>query len=411
MKSFNFFIEHQCPQCGAPAILQETDRLFTCEYCRVKSYLMEQGFFRYMLPHAAPENQHLVFFPYWRFKGMLFFCVQAGIRQRFVDISHQAVDSRCFPISVGLRSQALSLKFVSPDTNGYFLKPTQPFEKVIQIIDHRFSASLTKPIFHRSHIGETVSLIYSPFYINRKLYDAVLNRPVSSSLPDDFDPTSMPGGHPGRRIRFLPTLCPNCGWELHGERDSLVLDCENCGSVWRPGKKKFEKMTVAHIPEKRERIIFMPFWRISANIAGITLNSYADLLQVANLPKVARKGWEEMKFHFWTPAFKVRPQLFLRLSTYMTLSVPPTNLVPEMPGTRFYPVTLPVKEGVETLKILLANFIKPRNVFIEKLCDIHIKPKSFLLVFIPFISENQELIQPTHHLVINKNVLGFAKNL
>ncbi|MFQ5444886.1 MAG: hypothetical protein ACE5EK_09750, partial [Nitrospinales bacterium] len=129
------------------------------------------------------------------------------------------------------------------------------------------------------------------------------------------------------------------------------------------------------------------------------------------LPKVARKGWKEMKFHFWTPAFKVRPQLFLRLSTYMTLSVPPTNLVPEMPGTRFYPVTLPVKEGVETLKILLANFIKPRNVFIEKLRDIHIKPKSFLLVFIPFISENQELIQPTHHLVINKNVLGFAKNL
>ena len=372
---------------------------------------MEQGFFRYMLPHAAPENQTLVFFPYWRFKGMLFFCIQPGIRHRFIDISHQAVDSRCFPISVGLRSQALTLKFVSPDTKGHFLKPMQSFKKVMEVVNNRLSTSLPKPIFHKSNIGETISLIYSPFYLNRKLYDAVLNRPVLSSPPDDFDPAAMPGGHPGRRIRFLPTLCPNCGWDLHGERDSLILNCENCSSVWKPGKKKFEKMAVAHIPEKGDRIIFMPFWRINANISGITLHSYADLLRVANLPKATRKGWEDIKFHFWAPAFKIRPQVFLRLSTYMTLSEPPTNLVPTMPNTRFHPVTLPVKEGVESLKINLANFIKPRKIFFEKLRDIRVNPKSFLLVFIPFRSEHHELIQPTHHLVINKNVLGFSKNL
>ena len=86
-----------------------------------------------MLPEAAPKDKKLLYFPYWRFKGMLFSCVENGIKHRFLDASHQAVDSRYFPVSVGLRSQALKLKFVTPETPGRFLKPTQPFEEVMQI--------------------------------------------------------------------------------------------------------------------------------------------------------------------------------------------------------------------------------------------------------------------------------------
>jgi len=92
----DILIEHQCPQCGAPAVLKETDRLFACEFCRVKSYLLQNDFFRYMLPNSAPENKDLLFFPYWRFKGMLFSCVENGIKHRFIDISHQAVESKLF---------------------------------------------------------------------------------------------------------------------------------------------------------------------------------------------------------------------------------------------------------------------------------------------------------------------------
>ena len=78
-----------------------------------------------MLPNAAPKNKNLVFFPYWRFKGMLFSCVESGIKHRFIDASHQAVESGYFPISVGLRSQALKLNFVVPESRGYFLKPAR----------------------------------------------------------------------------------------------------------------------------------------------------------------------------------------------------------------------------------------------------------------------------------------------
>ena len=105
--------------------MEETERLFACEFCRVKSYLAAEDVFRFMLPNNAGTSKDIVLFPYWRFKGMLFACAGNDIRHQFVDVSTQAVGSQSFPVSLGLRSQALKLKFVTPETVGRFLKPTQ----------------------------------------------------------------------------------------------------------------------------------------------------------------------------------------------------------------------------------------------------------------------------------------------
>jgi hypothetical protein len=404
-------IEHQCPQCGAPATLKETDRLFACEFCRVKSYLLQNKFFRYILPNAAPKNKNLVFFPYWRFKGMLFSCVESGIKHRFIDVSHQAVESGYFPISVGLRSQALKLNFVVPENRGYFLKPTRPFNRVMDIVKHRFSTSLPKPIYHQSHIGETLSLIYSPFYAEDKLFDAILNKPVSPVLPDGFDATLLQGGRPDGRINFIPTLCPACGWDLEGRRDALALNCRNCNSVWRPDTKGFKKLKFGFMPAKEKNNMYLPFWRIKADVTGITLNSYADLIRIANIPKAVQKKWEDVEFRFWAMAFKVRPQVFLRLARNITLAQPQEKLVRELPDDPLHPVTLPIEEAIESLTINLASFIKPQKDLLPILSDIRIKPKSYLLVYIPFIEQHHEFIQPELHLSINKNQLKLASNL
>lgn len=407
----DILIEHQCPQCGAPAILKETDRLFACEFCRVKSYLLQKDFFRYMLPNSAPKNKDLLFFPYWRFKGMIFSCVEDGIKHRFIDFSHQAVESSYFPISVGLRSQALKLNFVTPESKGYFVKPTQPFNNVMNIFNHRYSTSLPNPVFHQSHIGETLSLIYSPFYANDKIFDAILNKPVSQVLPDGFDATLLQGGRPHGRINFIPTLCPNCGWDLEGRRDALVLNCKNCNSVWRPTANGFKKLKFAILPAKEENIIYLPFWRIKADVTGITLSSYADLVRIANIPKAIKKKWEDVEFRFWALGFKVRPQVFLRLARSITLAQPQDKLVRELPDTRLHPVTLPIEEAIESLTLNLAGFMKPQKDLFPKLRDIRIKPKSYLLVYIPFIQQHHELIHPEFHLGINKNQLELASNL
>jgi ribosomal protein L37AE/L43A len=407
----DILIEHQCPQCGAPAILKETDRLFACEFCRVKSYLFQKDFFRYMLPNSAPKNKDLLFFPYWRFKGMIFSCVEDGIKHRFIDFSHQAVESSYFPISVGLRSQALKLNFVTPESKGYFLKPTQPFKNVMNIFNHRYSIALPNPVFHQSHIGETLSLIYSPYYANDKIVDAILNKPVSPKLPDDFDATLFQGGCPDGRINFIPTLCPDCGWDLEGRRDALVLNCKNCNSVWRPTANGFKKLKFAILPANQKNVIYLPFWRIKADVTGITLNSYADLVRIANIPKAIQKKWEDLEFRFWALAFKVRPQVFLRLARNITLAQPQEKLVGRLPDTRLHPVTLPIEEAIESLTLNLAGFMKPQKDLFPILRDITIKPKSYLLVYIPFIEQHHEFVHPEFHLSINKNQLELASNL
>jgi ribosomal protein L37AE/L43A len=404
-------IEHQCPQCGAPALLKESDRLFSCEFCRVNSYLVQDHFFRYMLPNAAPKGKDLVFFPYWRFKGMLFSCLESGIKHRFIDVSYQAVESRFFPISLGLRSQALKLSFVTPEKSGYFLKPTFSFNNAMNIFKLRFSTSLPSPVFYQSHIGDTISLIYSPFYEEGKIYDAVLNKALTSMPPDDFNASSLPGGRPDCRIQFLPTLCPGCGWDLEGRRDTLILLCRNCSTTWEPAKNGFKPIKFATIPAKNEKIIYLPFWRIKTEIDGIKLDSYADLVRVANLPKAIRKNWKDKEFHFWSPAFKVRPRVFIQLGRNITLSQPEEEMGRELPKARIYPVTLAIEDAIESLTMSMAGFIKPEEDMLPILKDITVKPKRYLLVYMPFVEQYHEYVQPELYLAINKNQLSLASNL
>ena len=342
---------------------------------------------------------------------MLFFCGPSGITNRFVDVSHQAIVTPYFPISVGVRSQAMKLRFVSSDMEGRFLKPRQSFEEIAANFENRFGKALPKPILHQAHIGESLSLIYSPFYLKDKLYDAILDKPVSAKIDEDFNIDDFDGGSPQWHIRFVSTLCPNCGWDLEGQRDALVLLCKNCNSTWYPVGKKLKQLKFARIQGDDDNTIYLPFWRIRADISSIDLKSYADLIRIANLPKAVQSGWDDVPFRFWIPAFKVRPKLFLRLASHITVSQPREELIPELPGNRIHPSTLPVKEAIETLAITLAGFMKPRKTLMEKFHHIDIDAKSFTLVFVPFKEEHHEFIQHDYQIAINKNVMALSKNL
>ena len=411
VQSPRFLIDHQCPQCGAPIVLEETDHLFSCPYCRVKSFLYTSDFFRFMLPHAAPKGKTLVYFPYWRFKGILFSSLQERIEHRIVDVSHQALLSKSFPASLGLRSQVLKLRFVSPETEGYFLKPDLAFKDMVEIIQKRFSKGLPHPIYAQNFIGETLSQIYAPFYVDGKIYDGVLNRAISSAPVADLELTDLPGGPPHWQIQFIPAQCPECGWDLEGERDTLVLNCINCSSLWIQAKKGFQKLAFGHVPGGGDSVLYLPFYRIRTEITGLELGSYADLVRVANLPKAVQKGMEKKPFHFWSPAFKIRPRDFLRFTTAFTLSQPMHAWEPRMPKAEAYPVTLPIQEALESLKITLAGFMKPPGVFLPTLADIRIKAKSLALVYFPFQVRRDEIFHPLLQLRTTRNVLNYARRL
>lgn len=411
MKSSSLQIEHQCPQCGAPAVFEETDRLFACQYCKVKSFLASD-LFQYLLPHKAPQGKELVYLPYWRFKGMLFSCLSGGqIRHGIVDVSHVAVNCDYFPASVGLRSQTMKLRFVTPETVGYFLNPTLAYQEILGIVEKRYQAGLPKPIYLQSFIGETLSLLYSPVYVDGRLYDAILNKPLPRELPADFDLNGFPGGPAGWRVRFVPAQCPHCGWDMDGERDSIVVTCKNCNSIWQMQNGRFIKLKFACMAAETGQALYLPFWRIKAETTGILLRSNADLIRLANLPKVARKDDEQTAFSFWSPAFKVRPQDFFRFSLNLTLAQPHGKWIRQLPEADTYPVTLPITEAMEGLKVNLAAFMKPPQALLPRLNEINIRAKSFVLIYLPFRIRGNELSNPEFGLHLNRNLLSYARHL
>jgi len=364
-----------------------------------------------MLPNNAPGNKELLFFPYWRFKGIFFAASSDGITHRFLDISYQAVKSSLFPVSTGLRTQALKLQFVAPGIKGKFLKPQISIHEVMKIIDKRSNKDAAGTIFNTTHIGESLSLIYAPFYLGKFLYDAVLNKPVSKQAPDNFEIESIPEESPAWSMQFIPTLCPHCGWDLEGNRESIVLICRNCNSIWQPKQKILKQLQFACIPgQDNDNITYFPFYRIKVAVNGIDLSSYADLARIANMPKIIQKDWEKREFYFWALGFKAGPRSFLRIQRDITLSQPQDELKKSLPASKIYPVTMPISEAVESLAITLSSFIKS-GTKASALSKIKIKPQSFLLVYISFDKHHHEYIQPKYRVCINRNMLSHAGNL
>lgn len=414
----DFLIQHQCPQCGAPITLSETDRLVSCGFCRVRSYLMPQLFFRYMLPHNAPTDKALIYLPYWRYKGMIFFATDRGMQHRFLDASRLAIDFDRAPATLGLRSQAMTLNIVTPDTAGRFIRPDKPFTQVTHLFQNLSVPKSGGTVFHQTDIGEAVSLIFAPFYREKGLYDAVLNKQLGDTETADAA-VALPGGKPTWKIRFVPTLCPGCGWDMEGDRDSLALICRNCNSVWRPGSEGLKRTRFTTVvPGDAEGVIFFPFWRIKATVDGVALSSYADLVRVANLPRAVQPVWEDQAFHFWSLAFKVRPKIFLQLSRQMNLGQPAVDggddlsrQEPVLPRGTIHPVNLPVSEAVESLKISVASFIKPPKKMLPRLPGISITPERALLVYLPFKEGHHEYANDQFGVIINKQHVALAGNL
>ena len=359
-------IAHQCPQCGAPAVLDETDRLFTCSYCRVKSYLLQRGYFRYMLPHKAPKGARLIYAPYWRMRGMHFECREDGVRHRVVDHSRPAVAAPFLPPSLGLRSQAMRLTFAGGDEETRFIAPAVTRTAAVRRFEERHSGGCSSPPYEQAFIGETLSMIYAPFYLADGLMDAVLNRAVQADPPDL---SGLKTVSPRWPVVFVPTLCPNCGWDMDADRGALALPCRRCNSLWRSGTDRLVRMKSAFLPAEVPNPVYLPFWRIRAEVSGLLLDSAADFARLANLPRVVQPGWESRPFHFWVPAFKLPPGVFLQIGctfTRVQTKGPPENGLPEGDGT-LYPVKLPVTEAVACLKLMLADLVKPKRSFLPRL--------------------------------------------
>jgi len=362
------------------------------------------------MPHSAPPGKEVFYYPYWRFKGMLFSCLPRRIENRFFDVSHQAITSRHFPPNIGFRAQTQKLRFAAVQQEGVLLKPGVPFDHIFTRLREQYSPPPTDSMLHQEFIGETRSLIYAPFYFDSKLMDAVVNEPVSKVRREEMPEGLLQPEARRRPIDFLAALCPNCGGDLDGDSDCLVLTCRNCQSAWWEQKRRLAPLKTVHFPGE-ERSVYLPFWRVRADVTPVRLETYADLVKIANMPRVVQPGWDKIPFRFWNPAFKLRPQNYLTIATQMTLGQPMEKAVSGPPGGDAYSVNLPIREALESLKLILANFLRPLEARVDLVPQIEIKPHRFSLVYIPFKDTRLELVHPRLNLAVNKSVLSHARNL
>ena len=404
-------VEHECPQCGAPIQFEETDRLLRCPYCDVQNFLFVRDYFRYVLPHKAPGRE-IIYAPYLRFKGNVYYCQGMNINYRVVDITNTGLLFKGIPDSLGLRPQAMKMKFVEPDTEGSFLRFTLQAKDIIARAGRFSEESSCGTLYHRAYIGETLSIIYLPLYEEKgRLFDAVLNRPIANLSKGGDTIGSAVNKNPRWMLSFIPTLCPVCGWNLKGERDSVVLTCDNCYTAWEAHGGKFEQVRFSLVPAQEKNSIYLPFWKISAGIKGIEINSFADFIRFTNQPKAIKKEWETMGMSFWSPAFKIRPKIFLNLSKRLTITREQFHTEETIKGKCLYPVTLPQAEAVQGMKLTLAGSTLNKKTILPLMPRIGFEIKKTTLVYLPFQETGQEMIQEHTKITINKNSLAFGRKL
>jgi predicted RNA-binding Zn-ribbon protein involved in translation (DUF1610 family) len=406
-----FTAEQECPQCGAPIELEETDRLFLCPYCNVKNFISAPDCLRFVLPNKD-RNRDIIYAPYLRFRGSVFSCGEQTIGHRVVDITHPAVPFKEFPVSLGLRPQAMRMKFLRPGIEGTFLKSFPTTSDLLDRAARHSSLSMSGPVFYRAFIGEALSLIYLPLFVqDETLFDAITERPIAK-LPSGKGVFSrLKKDDTSWGVTFLATLCPNCGWNLEGVRDSVVLLCPNCQSAWEASGERFCRVDFKVVAGEGKKMAYLPFWRMSATVSGITIKSYADFIRVTNQPKVIQKDWEEQQMGFWSPAFKIRPKLLISLLRQLNLSRKRIHLEEAMPQKEVHPVTLPLSEAAQTIKLAVAVSTVSRKKVFPLLPGVGIRVTGATLIYLPFARMGHELVQPETGVSIPGKALDFGRYL
>jgi len=408
-------IDFQCPRCSGAVSLEETERIFTCAYCRVKLCLGSRGPLECFIPAPPDSREQVSYVPYWRLKGMAFTCTPGAVKAGAVDISHIALAADALPWSLGIQPQLSRLHFLDPSVRGAFLSPSLTVEQAIAGYESNMKQLGVSPwadtALHRAFIGEQTTLLYYPL-VSRdgRIFDALQDRnfgPVA-----EWDTLHEKAKHPELQVHFYPATCPNCGVDLDGDRDTLMLTCRNCERAWKRSAEGLEEMLFCVIPDKTGEDQFaLPFWRIRVDVEGFSLRSFGDFARLCNLPRVVTPAMDEAPFFFWVPAFKINAELYLMLIRRMTLYQWRGDLEPRLGGLTCHPVTIAAEESVESLKAVLADLVADKRTLLPRLGDMGIALREALLVYLPFRARGGELIQPQIPLGIQRKALQYGLNI
>lgn len=387
-------LTHSCPQCGGPVTLSETDRLFTCDYCRVSHTITTRGPAHFFIPPRIRDKGELVYLPYRRFRGLGFTLSREGVAHRIMDTSFLAAELPGAPISLGLRTQALAMRFVEPQTPGTFLAPKISFRHGLR---NQAPPSPPGPAAN-AFIGDLESVIFSPLVkADNGLLDGVTGAKLLSTPPDL--PASDAPPDPG--YTFVPSLCPACGWDLSGPRDSMVLQCEHCETHWSTFTGKVGQLDAAVQFAPDHDSTLLPFWEMTISFVR----------KAADLPSHIRPPFPAAPSGYRVPAFKLHPELFLRLARQfsgMRLPAPARSFAADI---HHLPVTLPLGEALQSLTLLPCKGIRQTRDVLEVLKFGSLRLHHSRVLYIPFSKSGPDLLQQESGLAVQARAVRWGVKL
>ena len=457
----NYKVEIPCPQCSAPVLLEETDQILACQYCRTRVALVPQGYFRYFIHPRDPQPEHVFYVPYWRLRGLFFCARNMQIENKMFDNSILASPVPHMTYSLGVRCQTLTLRPVDPEMKGSFFRPKISRREVIHKIENMvnvskkiqnnldtvseeppsilppwallkkrelsvnifkiknhnvsFSPMNTNTTFSQKNkpthiagnrqsdhlkefIGETISMIYFPVYIKKnQLYDGVLKNPISSHPVTGEDLKPLIQDKLNWKLDSIPLNCPECGWELPAQRDSILFPCKYCSTSWLLYRDQFRKCKMGIAETKKECSIYMPFWKMVVQIKGLIEKTYKDQIKRNFRIQLDTTENDLTETIFWSPAFKLVPETFIQAAKNVSTHNPKLKYKKDYSENHLFPVTLQATEALESIRLIIAQLAENKgNVFLH-LPKLQIHPKQAMIVYLPFKMRGVELIQEDMH--------------
>jgi hypothetical protein len=393
--------------------LQETERLLGCSYCRVRHIIFTHPQASLHIP-PRHKGKELIYAPYWRFKGTAFALLQGKVAHRIIDTTRTARPDDGVPFSLGLRVQTQPLRFVEPKTEGTFLAPELPCREVVQRMSSRLlglGSKLEGQGLVQCHVGEVASLVFAPLSVGKQsVFDG-----LSGKRLEGLRPQALQAAQQAESISypsFLPALCPYCGWDLVGARDSLVQFCSGCNRVWAARQGKLAEVRARFLPPNgKEKPLYLPFWELEVQAEKLGLQRRADLLRLANDVRSAGPQPKDGPAVCRIPAFKIRPGLFLRLASQMTLASGFDELAESPQRGKYYPVTLPQGEAVEALTPVVGRLAADKKSAFSCLAKERFEIGGSRLLFVPFKRQNPDYVQPRLNIGLPGNALFFARSM
>ncbi|HUJ68415.1 MAG TPA: hypothetical protein VLW86_02775 [Syntrophorhabdales bacterium] len=415
-------IEHTCPQCSAPVTLEETDRLFTCPFCKVRLYMASDRALSYYLDPQTPDPETL-YVPYQRYRGMGFASGVGGAGTTIIDGNSIGWPMPPCPESLGVRPQAMKLRLLDGDGKGRFVPPSSvPLEEAALA-----GLSVALPAFAGPSSGrnvlwrflrETGGLIYAPFRVmGRDVVDGVTSQRLGTVPDGEADnPFQTPAGtRPPSDVVYLPALCPNCGADLSAAPESVALPCTSCGLLWEPSAQGMAERSFSLVaaPEVKDAL-FLPFWRMSIRVGGLESTLYVDPLK--HIPPVygPPKPISFPEFSLWAPAFFINPVLFMRLCERATMWQPTDSGEKGAAGTAsldLYPVTLPGPEAKKLLSLILTLVVADRAKVLTPILSADMGVTEQNLVYVPFQKTAGEATCAEMRATVELNALKYGRNL